>query len=262
MLLVFFLLLAVSSITVNAGHLDLIVLDVGEGQSVLLKRENRGVLIDTGHAGMALSLLRKLDQYNVDHLDLLFLTHLHPDHASGFFRIKEAFPDATVLSNGDPASLISKIDMVRWVADAMAADKTHRILRSGDRLSWMGVNMITLWPDKPEGNNLNNNSLVLSFQFGTDYGIVMGDAGRSVEESLLKHKRLPANIRLLVAGHHGSANTSHAQFLALLNPEQCVVSVNKDNLRGYPALSTLDRLKNHCNVLLRTDLNGDIHLVW
>jgi competence protein ComEC len=257
-----FLLLVILTTFANAGQLKLIILDVGEGQSVLLKRNNRGILIDTGHVGMAATLLNKLDQYDVEHIDRIILTHLDPDHASGYFRLREAFPDATVLSNGDPASSRSPIDTVRWIADALAADPAHEVLRAGDSLSWMGVKITTLWPNKPGGDKLNNNSLVLAIHFGTDCGLIMGDTGHSIEKKLLKDERLPANLQLLVAGHHGSANTSHAEFLSRLKPEQCVVSVNKENIRGYPALSTLDRLMRHCDTLFRTDRDGDIHLIW
>lgn len=100
----------------------LIVLDVGEGQSILLQRGRHGVLIDTGHAGKARYVLQQLQTYGVSQLDYLVLTHLHPDHASGYFRIREAFPNTPVLVHNYSFTNEKVPDMSRWVAEALASD--------------------------------------------------------------------------------------------------------------------------------------------
>lgn len=247
---------------VGGSELQIMVLDVGEGQAVLLKRENKSVLIDTGHAGMARSVLDKLAYYGVSQLDRIILTHLHPDHASGFYRIREAFPSATIYDNGDLSATHSNIDMVRWLATALIDEQSRKVLRAGDNIVWMGVKITTLWPSRLEGSDLNRNSLVFVIEYAASTAILMGDVSSDVELQLLDKGVIPRDVELLVAGHHGSKYTSHEKFLQRLRPKTCVVSVNAENIRGYPDSATLRRLNDYCQELLRTDITGDIVIAW
>ena len=261
--LLFLLLLLPLTTTEASNHtLQVFILDVGEGQAILLKRMNKGVLIDTGHAGMARTVLDKLDINGVTQLDHLIFTHLHPDHASGYFRIREAFPNTIIHDSGDKAALSSPIDIVRWVANSLQDDPKREVFKAENRLNWMDVEITALWPYSSEGIDLNRNSLVLAIRYCGATVMVMGDVGSSVEHQLLQNNSLPKNIKLLVAGHHGSANTSSAQFLQKINPETCVISVNTNNIRNYPSSTTVERLTHHCQRVLRTDIEGDIKLAW
>ena len=262
LLFLLLLLLPLTTTEASTDTLQIFILDVGEGQAILLKRMNKGVLIDTGHAGMARSVLDKLDNNGVTQLDHLIFTHLHPDHASGYFRIREAFPNTIIHDSGDKTALSSPIDIVRWVANSLSDDPKREVLKAEDRLNWMDVEISVLWPYSPESTDLNRNSLVLVIHYFDSTAMVMGDAGSIVEQQLLQNNSLPKNIELLVAGHHGSANTSSTQFLQKINPETCVISVNINNVRNYPSSTTVERLTRHCQRVLRTDVEGDIKLVW
>src|SRR5690625_2696074 len=78
----------------------LIVLDVGEGQAVLLTHGHHGLLVDSGRTGMGRRILERLRHYGIRALDTVVYTHLHPDHAGSWFRIHEAFPKVRVIENG------------------------------------------------------------------------------------------------------------------------------------------------------------------
>jgi competence protein ComEC len=189
-------------------------------------------------------------------------THLHPDHASGYFRIREAFPKARIHDNGDPAALESHIDMVRWTASALQAEQHREVLRAAAGFDWLGVTITTLWPHRVAGDDLNRNSLVLRIGYRCVTALLMGDTGQEVERRLLDDGSLIRHIDLLIAGHHGSSQTSREAFLQALTPRHCVISVNRGNIRGYPDPSTLQRLNNACGRLYRTDLDGDVRLTW
>ena len=114
-----------------------------------------------------------------------------------------------------------------------------------------------LWPSEFHGNDLNRHSLVLSIHYGETGVLVMGDAGAEVEAALLDRKALrPADI--LIAGHHGSAGTSTTAFLTAVQASHAVVSVDRDNIRGYPDAATLARLRKYSGEVLRTDVDGEI----
>lgn len=256
-LVVLGLSLAVYSSHVSA--LRMAVLDVGEGQAVLLAHKKSGILIDTGHAGMVPRVLRALDDLGVARLDYLILTHLHPDHASGYFRIREAFPSTPVLDNCHPLPAEVQPDMVRWVSEALAEDTRRHCLAAGDRLNWQGIAIDVLWPQAIKDDSLNRHSLVLLLSRADKQRVlIMGDADQVVERSLLETHWLREGVDILIAGHHGAADTGDQAFLRAIAPAYSVVSVNSGNIRGYPAEQTLAQLRTWSERVLRTDRDGDL----
>jgi competence protein ComEC len=235
-----------------------VVLNVGEGQAILLKRGNYGILIDTGHAGMAAHVLARIKSHDIDELDFIILTHLHPDHASGYFRLREAFPGAVILDNHHPLPMDIKPDMVRWVHMALEQDRLRRKITAGDRIKWRGVTIQALWPGNFVDNDLNKHSTVLLIKYGYERILIMADAGLEVEQQLIEQGVLSGPTSLLVVGHHGASDASAQDFLNVVKPSVCAISVNENNIRGYPAPQTLLRLEAACNKVLRTDVDGEI----
>jgi competence protein ComEC len=247
----------------DLAPLRLIALDVGEGQSILLQRGQHGVLIDTGHAGKARHVLDRLQTYGVTQLDYLLLTHLHPDHASGYFRIREAFPKLPVLVHNLPFDNTNMPDMVRWVAEALESDSNRRQFRVGDQLDWQGSVIKPLWPKNSVGGNLNDESLVLEVVIGFSRVLLMGDVGDKIEQLLINENKLSGPYDVFVAGHHGSSGTSSDAFLQIVKPAYAIVSTNAGNIRGYPAGETVKRLRQFSSkALFMTFDYGDICLQW
>lgn len=238
----------------------LIALDVKEGQAILLQHKHRGLLIDTGHAGQAENLLQKLKQYGVSELDAVIFTHLHPDHASGYFRIKEAFPSSRFYSNCQPIQVNRAPDISRWVAEDLQSNSAHQCLNATDNLSFADTELDILWPDIIKGDNLNYNSLVIHIKMNQQDFILMGDVNQEVETQLLNAGRLPDNIEALVVGHHGWHDATGDALLKQLKPTQAIISINENNARGYPHESVLQRLQQYGASIKRTDQQGDILL--
>ncbi|WP_456415655.1 ComEC/Rec2 family competence protein [Thiolapillus sp.] len=243
-----------------AAEPRLVMLDVGEGQALLLQQGARGVLIDTGHPGVSRRLLARLGALGVKRLDYLILTHLHPDHAGGYFRLREAFPRTPVLYSGHPLPADVRPDLVRWVNDALAQDAHRRLLRAGEDISWQGMHIEVLWPEAFSGDNLNRHSLVLLLHYAGLKLLIMGDADAVVEQALLEQNKLPADIDVLVAGHHGAADATSAAFVDRLHPRLALISVNAGNIRGYPGEEVLQRLEKAGARVLRTDRHGELRL--
>jgi len=242
--------------------LNLHVLDVGEGQSVLLHANNRAILIDTGHAGMVESVLERIDTLGIKQLDYLFLTHLHADHASGFSRIREQFPQVMALDGCHPVKAGSGGDMERSIDAALMQNPDRRCVTRGDRIEWQGSEIEILWP--PSGTavdkGLNHTSLVLRVRHGNRLLLIMGDADKQLE-LLIMQQELLQPVDILVAGHHGAADASSPAFLQAVRPKTAVVSVDRDNLRGYPDRNTLDRLDQFSGQLHLTSESGEFHAV-
>lgn len=241
-----------------AQAVKLVVLDVGEGQAVLLQHKELGILMDTGHAGKGQHVLQRLQQHGVKRLKAIVLSHLHPDHASAYFRLRETFTDAEVYESGHPLPDNLSPDMSRWVMESIRKDPRHRIVRAGDTLSLGDARLHVLWPESFTNNDLNLHSLVLMIELGETRVMIMGDAPKVVESSLLASNILPQRVDVLIAGHHAASDTGEARFLEHVNPEYSVISVNAGNHRGYPDERVVKKLTGFSGQLLRTDVDGEL----
>lgn len=242
--------------------MKMVVLDVGEGQAVLLQRAGHGILIDTGHAGKAVHVMDRLSAHGVRQLDILVLTHLHPDHASGYFRLREAFPQARLLTHGKGVPP-GQSDMVRWVDQAIRIDTLHHRVQAGSRFSWQGAEVTVLWPPATgQATDLNAGSLVIRVDYARHNALLMGDAGQGVERHLLESGQLPASVDLLMVGHHGAADAAAEAFLRHVRPRYSLISVDHENIRNYPSETTVARLLSYSARLLRTDRDGEICMRW
>lgn len=256
-----FLLLFMFSPVQAEGRFRFIVLDVGEGQAVLVQRGKSGILLDTGHFGKAYEVVKSIKKYGVEEIEHIFLSHLHPDHASGIFTMMENFPKAIIYETGHRIPFDPHLDGYRWVAEALDEKKWDVIkIRQGDVVTWRGVTLSILWPPEFSGSSLNGNSLVITVKYGENQFLIMGDAGQREETLLLQEKRLPSLVQVLVVGHHGAHDATSTDFLQWVRPEHGVISVNGDNKRGYPdreVIANLEKLGTHPHL---TSEKGDF--VW
>ena len=236
-----------------------IVLDVGEGQSVLLGRGEKGVLVDTGHFGRSFQTIKSIRDHGVTQIDTVILTHLHSDHSSGLFTIMNEFPEATLYESGHRIEFDPVMDSYRWVVEAIDADYWPvKTLRQGDAISWEGVRMKVLWPVEPEGSNLNSHSLVLAIEYGSNIILIMGDTSKEIESLLLAQGLIPENINVLIVGHHGAADATGSDLLGVTRPENSVISINNNNVRGYPDKNVIKELEKIGSKVHTTFEDGDV----
>ena len=87
--------------------------------------------------------------------------------------------------------------------------------------------------------------------------LITGDMSGESEKELLAHADLP-DIDLLVAGHHGSRDSTTGELLERVRPELAVISAGKGNSYGHPAPETLERLDGVGALIYRTDLQGTV----
>ena len=87
--------------------------------------------------------------------------------------------------------------------------------------------------------------------------LVTGDRNGFGERSLLRNAHIP-DVDILVAGHHGSKNSTSEELLNAARPETVCISVGEDNSYGHPAPELLQRLMDHGCAVYRTDQHGTI----
>lgn len=260
---------AVLCLTAIAGHrrlvaddhrLALLFLDVGQGDAALIRTPlGRWVEVDAGPTGDGWDAGRRviaplLAREGVDNIDLFVLSHAHRDHVGGGAAVLDQVPVALAI---EPGELFADSAYDEWLA-ALAAHHTRwRAARAGTTWTLDGVSFRVLHPPTPwarQGEDLNEDSIVLELRYGDFRALLMGDAGFVAESAMAAGLR-PAN--LLKVGHHGSRTASSAEFLAAVHPQAAIVSVGR-NRYGHPAPEALARLASAGVAVWRTDREGTV----
>ncbi len=228
------------------------VLDVGQGQSILVQHQGKYYLVDcggdTGHSAADAAAQALLSQ-GVDRLDGVIITHYDADHAGGVMPL---------LTRIDADNLyLPDIEDDNQIRDALKASYA-------DRISWITENtvltedtvQISLYPAEVRDAD-NESSMCILFQMENCDILITGDRSSTGERALMERTDLP-ELELLVAGHHGSNTSTCFQLLAETKPEAAVISVGADNSYGHPAQDVLNRLKLFGCRVYRTDTDGTI----
>lgn len=236
------------------GPMRVTVLDVGQGQSVLLRQENHLTLVDCGgdsydNAGdLAADYIQNAGRSS---LDLLVLTHFHEDHANGVPQLLERLRVKTIIM----PDVEEDTALRQEILSQAQRQGTQCIFLREDTVYSVGEDSsLTLFA--PLGaDNENERGLTVLASTGTFDALLTGDMSGEVEQLLLAHAALP-DIELLVVGHHGSKYSTSQELLDAVTPELAVISVGKNNYYGHPAPETLERLAG--TQVRRTDLNGTV----
>lgn len=237
------------------GTGEVTVLDVGQGQSVVLADESAVILVDCGGNGAADpgdTAANYLLASGKNAVDLLVLTHLHEDHTNGVEVLMSRIPVRTILL---PAGADDEDDVLEEIAALAEQYETEIVELTRPCLAQVGEMALTLYLPQA-GTDANERGIVVSAEVGEMTVLVMGDAGTDAELVLLQEGNVP-DADVLVVGHHGSKTASSPLFLRAVEAETAVVSVG-DNSYGLPAEETLETLAAYCNLIRRTDREGTI----
>ncbi len=126
----------------------------------------------------------------------------------------------------------------------------------GDSWEICGGTLKVLGPIE-DYDDLNNESLVMRFDYGETSFLLTGDQEAKAEEDLLSSDA-KVTADLLGVGHHGSSTSTSQAFLDAVSPSVAVISCGEGNDYGHPHLETIERLEAAGVEIYRTDLQGSI----
>ena len=252
---------------VYPGELELTVIDVGQGDGLLLifPDGKRMILDGGGIPAFGTQTKPQLDvgedvvapylwERNIRSVDVVALSHAHDDHIGGLPALVSDFHPHELWTGVTPES-------PAWRA---LRDRAQRLgvrimpLLAPQRFAWGGAEIEILAPLAdyvPAGQPTNNDSLVMRVRYGRHSFLLCGDAERPIEYRMLAENELqPTDV--LKVGHHGSNTSSTQAFLDAVRPVFALISVGQDNRYGHPHADVIGRLLDHGAVVYRTDWDG------
>ena len=263
------------------GQLTISMLDIGQGDAVLIQTGAKNILIDTGDdkyyedgkkGKENTQLLTELQKLKIDHIDTLVMTHAHADHIGKADKVIAQYGVKELVYNGIPSTSKYFINALK----AAKANGTQQVkVKAGDVLDFgNGVSFEIVSPSQSlidedtaaikakKKVDVNNESVVGRLTFGNFAMLFTGDAEGPVEKDMIASYGKKLKCQVLKAGHHGSKTSSTAEFLKLVQPESVVMSLGVNNQYGHPHEALLNRLqKQGIKNIYRTDANGTITIV-
>ncbi len=254
-----YLLLLLLGLALTPRTTRLWVLDVGQGDAILVRTPNqRTVLMDGGpDRSLLYGLGRHLPPW-VRTVDLLVVTHPHTDHYVGFIELLQRFRVRTVMVTGARNDTPEYAEFEAAVRDSGAS---VQLVRGPARYDLGGAQLRVLYPPTSLAGsapaNPNDASIVLQLSAGGSRALLTGDlegddlrqlAGVGVASDLLK------------VAHHGSADALAPEFYAAVQPAHAVISVGTNRF-GHPSPRTLAALRRAGITVLTTQADGDVGFV-
>jgi competence protein ComEC len=255
------------------SNLRITAIDVGQGCATLVRFPGgKNMLVDGG--GFAdstfdmgkLVIAPFLYHERISTIDIVVLSHPHPDHLQGLLYVTDNFDVQEV-----------------WITGVVSDDEIYRewekiINRRSIKINYMsaqspkreinGVDVRVLWPLKSLKINagdqyydmVNDESMVINIDYGDVSFLLPGDISAYVENLLIKSGQ-DLQSDALFAAHHGSSRSSSREFIRKLSCSNAIFSTGKNNPFRHPHPATLERFNSADINIFRTDKDGAITMV-
>ena len=253
-------LIVVTACPRSPDRLEVIVLDVGQGEAIVLRDGKESVLLDGGgwrRGDIAQRvLLPALTSMGIRKLDGMILSHPDTDHCSGLLALTSYMSVRRLYTTGG------------WSRETCAAALLTRpgleirSLWRGESLQVGRWQLQTLHPRAGQRSGRNDRSLVLLAEAAGRKILLTGDLEASGEKLLLgvEGKSRLRTVDILKVGHHGSNSSTISVWLDRLKPRLALISCGIANRYGHPSSQVLERLGRRNIHILRTDRLGVIRI--
>ncbi|MGN1139663.1 MAG: DNA internalization-related competence protein ComEC/Rec2 [Oliverpabstia sp.] len=236
------------------------VLDVGQGDGIVLQTGRTEVLVDGGSSSRnrvgKYVILPFMKYEGISRLEAIFLTHTDQDHLNGAIEVLEESKKGWLI--------VEQVFLPWWMKNTEEGEQIRLLakevgtacsfLKAGDKLSMGKAKIKVLHPnDEDYSHNPNGGSLVFIWEIDGMRALFTGDLPLEEENKILYD--LPG-CEILKTAHHGSNGSTSKAFLEKINPKVALISCGKNNYYGHPGEETLSRLQESCCQIFRTDEQG------
>lgn len=263
------------------GKVHVYMCDVGQGDAILVSWNWTQMLVDGGPNERVLECLTKHIPFYDRKLEAVVLTHPQADHMGGLIPVMqrysvEEFVTVNVSNQTNQFAVLTEVLRERGISP--------KFIRGGDRVQVAGngstvLSFDIIWPsweflmantkegDPPsswrtaEGQtDLNSFAIVGKLSYGNFSIMLTGDADSKVDLAIMATGLLK-EAEVLKVPHHGSKTGMLPEFLEVVSPKLCVISVGKNNRYGHPAPETVKMVSDYGCRLMRTDIDGEVEVV-
>ncbi|MBQ8821688.1 MAG: DNA internalization-related competence protein ComEC/Rec2 [Lachnospiraceae bacterium] len=231
--------------------LRMVLLDVGQGDGILLQTKWGNILMDGGSSSKSdvgkYQIAPCLSYYGVDYLDAVVITHPDSDHMNGLEGLLENGYEGRI-----GRILLPDIEVGRRSAEfgeiyelAKAYEIPVGFMGAGDGMRLGEVHLECLHPDNGssiEESNAYSQVYYLNYE---DFTMLLtGDVEEEGEALLLEElqRRDIEEVTVLKVAHHGSKYSTSEELLAQITPRLALISCGENNSYGHPHGETLERL--------------------
>ena len=236
-------------------------IDVGQGDSTLIYDKTSGFscLIDTGLYEAYDNVQATIEEYGIEELNVLILTHPDTDHIQSAVDVLEDYNVPTLYMskavNDDAKAYLYLTEYLKKYDGNVVYAEAPETVYSTENMSLAIVGPLAY----EDVTDTNGNSLVVRLENGNDSFLFLGDAtGKEMDMLIASGTEMHADV--LKASHHGSANDGcNSEYLIKnVEPEYMVVSCGYQNSHGHPHKETMELVQKYKISLYRTDLQGSI----
>lgn len=269
-IIVRFAIIFVATVTLTSIHRminkeQLVFLDVGQGNGIIIRTRNcDGLVYDGGSSSIdevgRYILVPAIKFMGIANVDYWFVSHGDVDHISGLLEVLNNYELSglnirnVVIAN----NLKLEANMKELLTLATKNDINIIRLDMGDKIKGEGYLINCLYPsDSFYTEDINDTSLVIDYISEDVSALFTGDIGtRAIEHMLGENvQSIRKEYDIVQIPHHGSKNSYEEELYKRIG-KVAVISCGENNRYGHPHDSVLGALNEvHVNVW-RTDING------
>jgi competence protein ComEC len=215
------------------GEVEIVMIDVGQGLSVLVRTARHTLLYDMGPAveegfdAGERAVTPTLHALGVNRLDAAVISHGDNDHAGGFEAVESGFPIDRRYAPVD-SGLAARIEELR-------------ICEAGHEWRWDGVRFRFLHPTPHFPYLRNESSCVLRIETAHGATLLTGDIGEVIERDLVRREPSAVRADVVTVAHHGSGSSSDPGFVAASAARVALISAGYGNRFRHPRAEIVDR---------------------
>lgn len=236
-----------------------VVLDVGQGDAILVQDGRYALLVDTGPGDAVVGALAR---NHIGRLDAVLITHTDLDHVGGIDDMVGRVEVGQVIVARGVAAAIAADEQLAASVDELVGEQVVEVA-AGDSFAVGSFELDVLWPCEPVDGDCNEESVVALVSYGhadRDMSVLLtGDAERDVVEPLVE-LGMTGTVDVLKVGHHGSAVSTTSAMVEGLDPLVAVASAGENNRYGHPTEQCVSAIAGAGVDLHVTSACGDVDL--
>lgn len=246
------------------GELRITVLDVGQGDAILLQDGKQNIMVDVGDGRNQALLEQRLAEAGVKRVNTVIVTHHHEDHMGNILKVAGKYSVSRILDNGyvneKNTTSVKLNDILR------KGNYKNRVLKAGDTIKFGNDLYFEVLSPGDFVNpkllkNLNNTSLVMKLHYGNFSMLFTGDAEKGVEALLAEKYGDELKSDVLKVGHHGSRTASIYRFISKVKPAYALISCGTYEKYHHPNENVVGSLEHLGAKVYTTHNSGNLTVI-